>query len=188
MVACAVGFGIFMIWFFRDPKRDIIINPKKFYAPADGTVIEVETVNHPSPKSLAPKQYDLKIAIRMNAFNVHINRAPAEGEVISIIQKPGKHSNVFLGNVEEKNEQQLISVKGKENVYHVLQLTGAFARRIESWVKKGEKVLQGDKMGIIRFGSQTNLYIQSDKIKINPAIKVGDKVNAGLTVVAEVSE
>ena len=174
-----IGFSIYLIWFFRDPHREIIINDKLIYAAADGKIITVEY-----------DQNNLKIAIRMSPFNVHINRSPIQGEIDSIEHIPGPHHNVYFGNIENKNERNLIKVIGKDVNCEILQITGAFARRIECWVNVNGSVTQAQKIGIIRLGSQTNVYIQSKTTSksIKPLVKLGDKVFAGLTAVAEISD
>lgn len=173
------GFAIFLIWFFRDPKRQIILNENNILAAADGTVIYVEQLGN-----------ELKIAVRMSPFNVHINRAPISGTIKLIEHTPGKHHNVYFGDIESKNERNLTVIKNKILNCEVLQLTGSFARRIEVWKKLDDRVEQGEKFGIIRFGSQTNVSIMllNEKKHILTSIRKGDKVKAGLSVIAEIRD
>ena len=103
--------------------------------------------------------------------------------------KPGKHSNVYFGDAEQKNEQNLIVIKNKNYNSKILQITGFFARRLECWVEHDQQVSQGDKIGIIRFGSQTNLLISSNdgsKTNLNIECELGDKVYAGITPLASI--
>jgi len=171
------GIGLYMAWFFRDPHREIQYDSSILYAAADGTVKEVLS------------DTTLKIAIRMSPFDVHLNRAPISGEISSIQYKPGTHHSVYFAGAEEKNEQNLISLECDGLAVDILQVTGAFARRIESWVDVGQQVQQGDKIGMIRFGSQTNVLIkpkESEEITVVPAVTVGQSVRAGITPIAEV--
>lgn len=173
------GFAIFLIWFFRDPKRQIVLNEGNILAAADGTIIHVEQLDN-----------EIKIAVRMSPFNVHINRSPISGTIKSIEHTPGKHRNVYFGDIESKNERNLTVIKNEFVNCEVLQLTGSFARRIEVWKKLGSVIEQGEKFGIIRFGSQTNVRIMllSEKKHLLTSVRKGDKVKAGLSVIAEIRD
>ncbi len=172
------GIGLYMGWFFRDPRREPVQDPTLLLAAADGTIKEVTEENG-----------SLKIAIRMSPFDVHLNRAPNQGIVKKIEHKPGKHNTVYFAGAEEKNEQNLIVVDHPDYTTQILQITGAFARRIESWISLEQEVSQGEKIGMIRFGSQTNMLITvktGKSIGFQPNVSVGDKVQAGLTSVATI--
>lgn len=174
-----LGFTVYLIWFFRDPNRVIISNDSLVYAAADGKVIY-----------LNQKENKIQIGIRMSPFNVHLNRSPINGKVVSIAHTPGAHSNVYFGEIENKNERNLITIEGQKIHCNILQITGAFARRIECWIDQDDIIKQGQKIGIIRFGSQTNMYIDADITgkSIKPLVNRGDKVYAGLTAVAQIQE
>ena len=170
--------AIYFLWFFRDPVRAIDKNEDIIYAPADGTVVFIANENE-----------EIKISIRMSPFNVHLNRSPTDGVVKHIEYKPGKHSNVYFGDAEQKNEQNLIVIENENYISKILQITGFFARRLECWVEHDQQVSQGDKIGIIRFGSQTNLLFSSkdgSKINLNIECELGDKVYAGITPLASI--
>ena len=153
-----------------------MINPSAIYAPADGTALYIDKTDE-----------FLKIAIRMSPFNVHLNRTPITGKIVKIQHQPGKHKNVYFARVEEVNERNLIVMENSDLVCELLQITGSFARRIECWVELDEKIDQGSQIGIIRFGSQTNLLINmKNELDIEPQCSVGDKVQAGLTVLASI--
>jgi phosphatidylserine decarboxylase len=172
-----LGMGLFLAWFFRDPHRDIILNEDTILAAADGTIIYVEQdAEH------------IKIATRMSPFNVHLNRAPISGTVTNIQHSPGKHKSVYFAGAEEKNERNLIEMENKSMYCRILQLTGAFANRIECWVELKQNTVQGQKIGIIRFGSQTNVEIRlkSSNNVLKVAVQEGDRVKAGLTVLAKI--
>lgn len=172
------GFTLYMIWFFRDPHREILRDDSVIYAAADGKIIYLENSHD-----------GIKFAIRMSPFNVHINRAPITGEVTNIFFKPGKHKSVYFADVEKKNEKNLIIIENEIIKCEILQITGIFARRIECWVNKGEKVQQGEKIGMIRFGSQTNVLIKLKQASktINAKVSKGDKVKAGLSIIMEIN-
>ncbi|MCH8908239.1 MAG: phosphatidylserine decarboxylase family protein [Candidatus Heimdallarchaeota archaeon] len=172
-------FGLYLAWFFRDPNRKIQISDSSFLSPADGKVIQV-----------IHRSESTKIAVRMSPFNVHLNRSPLRGKVTSVTRTAGKHNSVYFSDVEKTNEKNLITIENEVVVCNVLQITGIFARRIECWIKTNEKVVQGQKIGIIRFGSQTNIHIRTlDNTKsIKPTVKVGDKVEAGISVLAIIED
>ncbi len=171
-------FGIYLIWFFRDPKRKIEKNGVLIYSAADGTVIKAEIEQREG-------NFHLNVAVRMSPFDVHLIRAPYDMEIEEIMHTPGKHKSVYFAGAEQKNERKLIQAKSEIMDIEILLLTGAFARRIDTWVKIGERIGQGEKIGIIRFGSQTNLRITT-KRGLTLMVKEGDKVNAGITALAKV--
>ncbi|MFV2015658.1 MAG: phosphatidylserine decarboxylase, partial [Candidatus Heimdallarchaeota archaeon] len=174
-----IGFTLYIIWFFRDPNRQITHDPSLIYAAADGKVIVVKQDKN-----------GIKIGIRMSPFNVHINRSPIKGKINSIEHIPGPHHNVYFGDVENKNERNLIKIQGQDVMCQILQITGAVARRIECWVNESDSVHQGQKIGMIRLGSQTNMYIESELTdkSIKPLVNMGDKVFAGITAIAKIEE
>ncbi|MHA2278366.1 MAG: phosphatidylserine decarboxylase [Candidatus Kariarchaeaceae archaeon] len=174
-----LGFSLYLVWFFRDPRREIVVDDKIIFAAADGKVLFLE-VNDTT----------IKIGIRMSPFSVHINRAPISGRVGEIIHKPGSHRSVYFTGAEAHNERNLIEIENEQIICEILQITGIFARRIECWVETANQVVQGEKIGMIRFGSQTNVMIklkQTEKA-IKPLIKTGDAVKAGLSAIAEITQ
>lgn len=173
------GIGLFFAWFFRDPKRVIAMDSSSILAAADGTIILVEELDN-----------EIKIAIRMSPFNVHINRTPVSGKITAIDHTPGKHQNVYFGNIENKNERNLTVIENEMLHCEVLQLTGSFARRIEVWINVDDEITQGEKFGIIRFGSQTNIRIRliDEKSHLIVLVKKGDTVKAGISIIAEIKE
>ncbi|MCY3414077.1 MAG: phosphatidylserine decarboxylase family protein [Candidatus Heimdallarchaeota archaeon] len=174
-----VGSSVFMAWFFRDPKRVIINDNCVLYAPADGIV-----------KYIEHNADSVKIAIRMSPFNVHINRAPIAGRVTELNHSPGAHKNVYFAGAEDKNERNLIILEQEHVKCEILQLTGSFARRIEVWKEVGDNVSQGEKIGMIRFGSQTNirLILHDQQKDLLVLAKKGDKVKAGISPVLRICD
>ncbi len=175
----SVAFGIFQIWFFRDPSRDIEENRKLIYAPADGTVLYGRIFDKETT-------WNLEVGIRMSPFDVHIIRAPINFEINQITHKPGGHKSVYLEGAEKRNEQKRIQGSNELGDHvELLLITGAFARRIDLWVTEGQQTKQGDKLGIIRFGSQTNIQLTT-KSSLTLLVGQGDKVKAGLTPIARI--
>ena len=162
--------AVFVAFFFRDPIRNTVYAANEIAAPADGKVLSIKTEDDPNV---------LVIRIFLSIFNVHIQRATIDGEVEDTIYTKG--SFAFANNPNaDKNERNLIKIKNGEKFAHVEQITGAIARRIECWVKKGEKVKAGQKVGVIYFGSQVAVYLPKDKVTIT--VKEGQMVQGALSV------
>lgn len=165
-----IFLGIFVAFFFRDPIRETKFAANEIAAPADGRVLSIKTEDDPNI---------LVIRIFLSIFNVHIQRATISGTVEDTIYTKGTFA--FANNPNaDKNERNLIKIKNGENFAHVEQITGAIARRIECWVKKGEKVKAGQKIGLIHFGSQVAVYLPKDKVTIT--VKEGQAVQGALSV------
>ena len=161
----------FVLFFFRDPERNTQFNDCEITAPADGTVLSIKTEADPNT-----------IVIRMflSIFNVHVQRTPFSGEVTEI--KYTKGPFLFANNPNaDRNERNLIAFNTKKGQIAIEQITGAIARRIECWVKKGQRVDIGQRVGFIRFGSQVALYLPKDKVTLT--VKEGQCVQGGLTVI-----
>lgn len=163
-------FCIFVLFFCRDPKREIPFNENEITAPADGTILSIKTEDDPNT---------IVIRIFLSIFNVHIQRAPYNGEVTET--KYTKGTFLFANNPgADKNERNLIAFKTAKGDIAMEQITGAIARRIECWVNKDDVVKTGQKVGFIYFGSQVALYLPKDKITLT--VKEGQAVQGGLTV------
>jgi phosphatidylserine decarboxylase len=162
--------GAFVAFFFRDPLRNTVYNANEIAAPADGRVLSIKTEDDPNV---------LVIRIFLSIFNVHIQRATIAGKVEDTVYTKGTFA--FANNPSaDKNERNLIKIKNGEKFAHVEQITGAIARRIECWVKKGEEVKAGQKVGLIHFGSQVAVYLPKDKVIIT--VKEGQMVQGALSV------
>ena len=162
--------GVFVAFFFRDPVRNVKFAASEIAAPADGKILSIKTEEDPDV---------LVVRIFLSIFNVHIQRATIDGEVEDTIYTKGKF--LFANNPKaDKNERNLIKIKNGEKFAHVEQITGAIARRIEGWVKKGDKVKAGQKIGVIHFGSQVAVYLPKDKVIIT--VKEGQMVQGALSV------
>ena len=172
-----LAMTFFVLNFFRDPERYPPYEENVVVSPADGRVVEIKKVL--DPISNIEKS---RISIFMNIFNVHVNRSPVSGEIKEIKYIPGKFFNAELDKSSEKNERNLINIKSEQGDFTVVQIAGLIARRIVCWVKKGDKVLIGQRIGMIKFGSRVDLYIPSGyEIEVHK----GDKVIAGQTIVAK---
>ena len=168
---------VFILWFFRNPKRNIIKNPELILSPADGKVISIKEVDELE----FFKDKKLQISIFLSPLDIHVNRYPVSGEVLYSKYHKGNYLVAWHPKSSEKNERTTIVIKNKkfgEIMYR--QIAGAVARRIVSYAKVNSNVRQGDDSGFIKFGSRVDLFLSKDS---NLKIKVGDRVKGGLTVI-----
>ena len=178
-----VGFvlTIWVYYFFRDPERISINNDNYLTSPADGLVVQVLETNGPKELGLENKKFT-KISIFMNVFDCHVNRSPCSGKVSEILYKPGKFLNATLDKASEDNERNLIKFKtnnGDEII--VVQIAGLIARRIICECSKSQTLQQGEKIGMIRFGSRVDIYFNSFK----NLVKQNQTTVAGETLIAK---
>ena len=172
---------LFTLWFFRNPKRNTPKNPNAVISSADGKVCLIDHAIPPQEVDLGSNQM-LRICVFMNVFNVHINRSPVEGRIDNIIYKEGSFLNASLDKASEKNERSSMVISNTKGVQLVVvQIAGLIARRILSFVSDNQHLDQGERYGLIRFGSRVDIYMPLDAI-VN--CKVGDKVIAGESVLA----
>lgn len=175
---------VVLIWvlaFFRDPYRTIPQDKNVLLAPADGRITDIGIV----PEDGFITWPALRIGIFLSIFDVHINRAPCNVKVDKINYKKGKYKNAAnpqSGRVNESNDLNLTRTDSPNDKLVVRQISGAIARRIVCQVRAGQKLAGGEKFGMIKFGSRTELYVSADE-KAKCLVKVGDKVKAGLTPV-----
>ena len=172
---------IWVYYFFRDPDRVIIEDDNYLVSPADGEVIKVEEVNGPKELGLEGKKFQ-KISIFMNIFDCHVNRTPCRGKIEEILYKPGKFINASLDKASEDNERNYYRIKDPQNNdIVVVQIAGLIARRIICESDKDQDLKQGDRIGMIRFGSRADVYYEN----YNPLVKVGQKAISGETLLAK---
>jgi len=177
-------FLILTIWvyyFFRDPERISINDDNYLTSPADGEILMIHEIDGPKEVGLESKKFT-KISIFMNVFDCHVNRTPCEGKISEIVYKPGKFLNASLDKASEDNERnyyKIINNQGEEVI--VVQIAGLIARRIVCESSKDQKLKQGDRIGMIRFGSRVDVYFENYK----PLVKVGQKTVAGETLLAK---
>ena len=178
-----VGF-VLTIWcyyFFRDPDRISIEDENYLTSPADGEILQVLETNGPKELGLENKRFQ-KISIFMNVFDCHVNRTPCSGIVSEILYKPGKFFNASLDKSSEENERNYYKIKnslGEELV--VVQIAGLIARRIVTEVSKDQEIKQGERIGMIRFGSRVDIFFENYK----PLVKINQKTIAGETLLAK---
>ena len=172
---------IWVYYFFRDPERAIIGDDNYLVSPADGEVIKVEEVDGPKELNLENKKFK-KISIFMNVFDCHVNRTPLSGKITDIKYIAGKFFNASLDKASEDNERNYYKIQGSngEEVI-VVQIAGLVARRIVCESSINDELNQGDRIGMIRFGSRADLYFENYK----PLVKVNQKTIAGETLLAK---
>tara|TARA_A100001037_G_scaffold296953_1_gene318215 strand:- start:1326 stop:1979 length:654 start_codon:yes stop_codon:yes gene_type:complete len=179
-------FTLITIWvyyFFRDPERTIIGDENYLVSPADGSITAIVDVNGPVELGLENKKFT-RVSIFMNVFNCHVNRAPSSGEIEDIFYKPGKFLNASLDKASEENERNYFKIKDNKTTDSivVVQIAGLIARRIITQVHKKQTVIQGQRLGMIRFGSRVDIYFTQRKTMV----KVGQSVIAGESLIASV--
>ena len=172
---------IWVYYFFRDPERVIIENDNYLVSPADGEVLKVEEVDGPKELGLENKRFK-KISIFMNVFDCHVNRTPCAGKIEEILYKPGKFLNASLDKASEDNERNYFKIKDPQNNdVIVVQIAGLVARRIVCESNKDQELKQGDRIGMIRFGSRADVYYEN----YEPLVKVGQRAISGETLLAK---
>jgi phosphatidylserine decarboxylase len=181
IIAEAVLFLVFvwMLMFFRDPRRKILPDSRVLLSPADGTITDISETETPELGGKA-----LKIGMFLSIFNVHINRAPCAARIESINYRKGKFKNAMdaeAGRVNESNDIVMTRLDEPRDRLLVRQVSGAVARRIVCEAKPGQQYVQGAAFGMIKFGSRTELYLPLKTDGYEIAVKIGDKVNAGLS-------
>ena len=174
-------FTIWVYYFFRDPDRVIIENDDYLVSPADGEVIVVEDVDGPKELNLENKKFK-KISIFMNVFDCHVNRTPCSGKIQEILYKPGKFLNASLDKASEDNERNYYKIiDNNNNKVIVVQIAGLIARRIVCESSKDQDLKQGERIGMIRFGSRVDIYYEN----YEPLVKIGQKAISGETLLAK---
>ena len=171
---------IWVYYFFRDPDRVSINDDKFLVSPADGLITNISEVPGPKELGLQNKSYS-KISIFMNVFNCHVNRTPISGTIEEIFYKPGKFLNASLDKASEENERNYYKIKtDKGDEIIIVQIAGLIARRIVCEVSKDQKLKQGDRIGMIRFGSRVDIYFNNRKI----LAQLGQNVVAGESLIS----
>jgi phosphatidylserine decarboxylase len=172
---------VWVYYFFRDPDRVIIGDNNYLVSPADGEVIKVEEVDGPKEVGLENKRFK-KISIFMNVFDCHVNRTPCSGKVEEILYKPGKFLNASFDKASEDNERNYYKLKDQSgNDIVVVQIAGLIARRIVCETNNGQELNQGDRIGMIRFGSRADVYYEN----YEPLVKIGQRTISGETLLAK---
>ena len=172
---------VWVYYFFRDPERTSINDDNYLVSPADGLITNVSEQTGPIELQLENTTFT-KVSIFMNVFNCHVNRTPLTGTVEEINYKPGKFLNASLDKASEENERnyfKIRTIKGDEEII-IVQIAGLIARRIVCEVEQGQELKQGDRIGMIRFGSRVDIYFKNKKV----LAKLGQNVVAGESLIA----
>ena len=161
---------IWVFYFFRDPERFPINDENYLVSPADGIISQIVEINGPKELGLQEKKFT-RVSIFMNIFNCHVNRVPSSGKINQIFYKPGKYLNASLDKASEDNERNYVKIKNSNGDELILvQIAGLIARRIVCEVKENEEIKQGNRFGMIRFGSRVDLYFQDYKLMVRKEI------------------
>ena len=172
--------ALWVAYFFRDPERTGERGPLLIVSPADGKLIMITEVDEPS----FMQSRAIRLSIFMNVFNVHVNRYPVDGAVKYVHYNKGKFFNASTDKSSLENEQMSVGIDTGRYKVLVRQIAGLIARRIVTYSKPGERVKQGDRMGIIRFGSRVDVFLPvGSKVRG----KLGDATTAGVTILAELA-
>ena len=172
---------IWVYYFFRDPERFSINDENYLICPADGIISQIIETNGPSEMGLENEKFT-KVSVFMNVFDCHVNRAPSSGKITQVFYKPGKYINASFDKASDENERNYVHLKSANNDDIVLvQIAGLIARRIVCEVENNQEVKQGEKFGIIRFGSRVDLYFENYKLMI----KKNQRCIGGETIIAK---
>lgn len=166
--------GAFSMWFFRDPERRIPASEGAIVSPADGKVTDVSVIDvGGKPRT--------RVSIFLNVFNVHVNRSPAAGIITDVLYRKGKFGNAMGPISAEQNEQTVVTLETEFGAMIFKQIAGLLARRIVFTKKVGDRVARGERIGLIKFGSRTDVIFGAD---VQMRVRVGDSVKGGSTVLA----
>lgn len=172
------GLFAYILYFFRDPERSVPTDPRAIVAASDGKVIGVDEV----VENILTKQKMKRVAVFLSVFDVHVNRTPYEGKVTQITYQPGEFLDARHGEVDLRNENQNWLLETPHGPMVVRQLAGLIARRIVGWKKMGDTLTKGERFGMIRFGSRTDVYLP---LECEVLVKAGERVQGGSTIIAK---
>lgn len=177
-LACVLfAAGLFTLYFYRDPRRAAPPDPRAVLAPADGAVVGIEDLPV-SPYYEGPSR---RISIFLSVFDVHVNRSPVEGRVVRAQYRPGRFRNAMTPAVSEVNESNTLWLESGNGPVVVRQIAGLVARRIVCRCREGDTLAKGERFGMIRFGSRTELYLPPGA---QICVKLKERVRGGATIVA----
>ena len=174
----ALGVAGAILMFFRDPERPLDPDPNVVYSAADGFVTDVEEAH----EAWIPGGDALRISTFLSIHNVHVNRSPVEGSVTKMEEIAGKFVPAFLGGSKDQNHQNRIAIDGPKGRAVVVQIAGMVARKISRWIEAGERIAAGQRIGLIHFGSRTDVLLPTGSA--DPLVRPGDRVRAGVTPLA----
>ena len=174
--------SVWVYYFFRDPERYSINDDAYLVSPADGLITDISEKSGPEELRLENTSFT-KISVFMNVFNCHVNRIPSSGKIEEIYYKPGKFLNASLDKASEENERNYFKIKlnnGEEII--IVQIAGLIARRIICEVEQGQELKQGERIGMIRFGTRVDIYFKNKKV----LARKGQNVVAGESLIASI--
>ena len=181
LVTAGFLLTFFVLWFFRDPERDTPQDLNLIISSADGKVCLIDEAYPPEELPMEAEKMK-RICVFMNVFNVHVNRSPIQGRVENIVYKKGQFLNASLDKASDKNERSSLILNSENGAkIIVVQIAGLIARRILSFISSSDQLNQGERFGLIRFGSRVDIYMPLDAVE---KCKVGDKVVAGESILA----
>ncbi len=178
LFALLIFLALFMAFFFRDPQRDPPSDPGVVVSPADGRVTRIERV--------APDQNDSPtvVSIFLSPFDVHINRSPIQGTITDVVYAPGRFLMATNERASLVNEQNILTIQGEKITVVCKQIAGILARRVVCWKKKGDNLSLGERFGLIKFSSRTDLILPSN---VSISVSKGERVRGGTTVIGRIS-
>ena len=179
IILIIISFWVY--YFFRDPERFSINDDSYLTSPADGLITDISERSGPEELRLENITYT-RVSIFMNVFNCHVNRVPTSGKIEEIYYKPGKFLNASLDKASDENERNYFKIKSTKNNEEIIivQIAGLIARRIVCEVEQGQELKQGDRIGMIRFGSRVDIYFKNKQV----LAKLGQNVVAGESLIA----
>jgi phosphatidylserine decarboxylase len=181
LTAVFLAFFLFTVAFFRDPDRPVPADPNLIVAPADGRVSDIVELDEQE----VLKTKTRRVGIFLSIFDVHTNRAPIAGRIVYRQHHEGLCLDARDPDCSEKNEAMTWALENSRGTIVVRQLTGAIARRIVAWANVGDELKKGERFGMIRFGSRTELYLP---LEAEVLVKIGDHVSGGSTVIARLPD
>ncbi len=167
--------AVFVSYFFRNPARSIPEGARLVVSPADGKIVKVAGAGEGAEEKC-------QVSIFLNIFDVHVNRAPIEGELEELTYRRGRFKVASKDEASRVNEQNILTIRGPGATLVMKQIAGLIARRVVCWKKAGQKMRRGEVIGLIRFGSRVDLLLPKDA---NVLVHVGDRVRGGSSVIAE---
>jgi phosphatidylserine decarboxylase len=174
LLVLPILLAVFFLWFFRDPERVIPSGPGEFVSPADGVVTEAEWIETAAGSRL-------RLSIFLNVFDVHVNRSPVAGTVKAVERRQGEFLNAIKPESVVMNEQTLVVIDAGGYEVSFKQIAGLLARRIVCAVKVGDRLERGQRVGMIKFGSRTDVLLPAEAM---PQVKTGTRVKGGSTIIA----
>ena len=177
--AVCLALAAFMAFFFRDPKRNCPVDDRIVVSPADGRVVMI------APVDASARNSPTQISIFLSPLDVHINRSPIAGEIVDVVYKPGAFHIASRDIASIENEQNVVTVRGARLTIVFRQIAGVIARRIVLWKKKGDRVAQGERVGLMKFSSRMDVVLPAE---VDVLVGKGDKVLGGVTTLGRLRD